>query len=193
MHNWRRRGRGGGLRITTRLDAHEAELIESLIDSMLELLDERSATAPADELSQLTGIEMGHSAPPDDLTLARLLPDFHRPDQDRELIADAVNGDLNAALRSVHEPAILAAKSDAARVVLSTLPPGGGDMTLTPAQAEQWLTAINDVRLALGAMLGIDESTPDRLPPDHPQAAHLDVYHWLTVVQELLVVALMGK
>ena len=40
-------------------------------------------------------------------------------------------------------------------------------------------------------MLAIDEDTPDQLPPDHPHAAHLDVYHWLTVMQELLVEALM--
>ena len=54
-----------------------------------------------------------------------------------------------------------------------------------------WLTALNDVRLALGAMLGISEDTPDQLPPDRPHAAHLDVYHWLTVIQELLVEAMM--
>ncbi|KQR99076.1 DUF2017 domain-containing protein [Williamsia sp. MIQD14] len=193
MQNWRRRGRGGSQRITARLDAHESELIASLVGSMTELLDERSQSAPTDDLSALTGIETGHSAPPDDATLGRLLPDFHRPDQDRELVADTVTGDLNGALRSVHEPHIIATKMSAAQVVLDTLPPGGGDVSLTPAQAEQWLTAVNDVRLALGAMLGVTEHTPDQLPPDDPQAAHLDVYHWLTVVQELLVVALMGK
>ncbi len=181
------------MRITTRLDAHESELIASLVTSMTELLDERAASAPTDELSALTGIETGHSAPPDDATLGRLLPDFHRPDQDRELSADTVNGDLNGALRSVHEPHIIAAKYAAAQTVLSSLPTGGGEVSLTPAHAEQWLTAVNDVRLALGAMLGVTESTPDRLPSDDPQAAHLDVYHWLTVVQELLVVALMGR
>jgi hypothetical protein len=42
-------------------------------------------------------------------------------------------------------------------------------------------------------MIGISESTPDQLPEGDPMAAHLDVYHWLTVVQELLVVALIGK
>ncbi|MBJ7290255.1 DUF2017 domain-containing protein [Williamsia sp.] len=193
MQNWKRRGRGGSIRITTRLDSHESELIASLVTSMTELLDERSDSAPTDDLSAITGIETGHSTPPDDATLGRLLPDFHRPDQDRELGADTVNGDLNGALRSVHEPHIIAAKSEAAQTVLNTLPSGGGDVSLTPAQAEQWLTAVNDVRLALGAMLGVTENTPDQLPPDDPQAAHLDVYHWLTVVQELLVVALMGK
>ena len=76
-------------------------------------------------------------------------------------------------------------------MVLDTLPSGGGDIALTEDQAAGWLSALNDVRLALGAMLGISEDTPDQLPPDHPHAAHLDVYHWLTVMQDLLVEALM--
>ena len=134
---------------------------------------------------------MGHVEAPRDATLGRLLPDFHRPDQDRELSADVVNGKLNAALRSVNEPKIIDAKLAAAQVVLDTLPSGGGDIALTEDQAAGWLSALNDVRLALGAMLGISEDTPDQLPPDHPHAAHLDVYHWLTVMQDLLVETLM--
>lgn len=181
------------MRITSDLDAAEAELIRSLADSMLELLTEREASAPVDELTAMTGIRTGHSRSPDDATLGRLLPDFHRPDQDETTAPDAATGDLNGALRSVHEPHIIAAKTGAAQVILDTLPAEGGALSLTEKQAEQWLTAINDIRLALGAMLGVTESTPDQLPDGDPMAPHLDVYHWLTVVQELLVVALMGK
>lgn len=179
------------MRICSNLDEHEVELLASMVGSMRELLAERESTAPRDELSELTGIPSGHSSAPTDVTLGRLLPDFHRPEQDRVLHSDVVNGDVNGALRSVHEPHILHAKMTAAQVMLDSLPPGGGDLALTEAQAMEWLTALNDVRLALGAMLGISEDTPDQLPPDHPQAAHLDVYHWLTVMQELLVDALM--
>ncbi|MXP22621.1 DUF2017 family protein [Gordonia sp. HNM0687] len=191
MRTWKRKGRGSSLRICSQLDPHEVELLASMIGSMQELLTERDASAPRDELSELTGIRVGHTEAPSDVTLGRLLPDFHRPDQDRELAADVVNGDVNSALRSVHEPHIIEAKLTAARVVLDTLPRGGGDLALTEAQAMEWLTALNDVRLALGAMLGISEDTPDQLPPEHPHAAHLDVYHWLTVMQELLVESLM--
>jgi len=49
------------------------------------------------------------------------------------------------------------------------------------------------VRLALGTMLGIGPEGPEQLPADHPMAGHLDVYQWLTVLQEYLVVALIGK
>lgn len=193
MRNWKRRGSGERLRITAELDAHESDLISSLITSMTELLDERQSTAPTDELAGLTGIESGHSTPPSDATLGRLFPDFHRPDQDESTTVDAVTGDLNGALRSLHEPHIISAKQEAAQVVLDSLPAGGGQISLSAQEADQWLAAINDVRLALGAMIGISESTPDQLPEGDPMAAHLDVYHWLTVVQELLVVALIGK
>ena len=47
--------------------------------------------------------------------------------------------------------------------------------------------------LALAAMLDLGPDGPDRLPADHPLAGHLDVYQWLTVLQEYLVLALMGK
>ncbi|MFW0796494.1 DUF2017 domain-containing protein [Gordonia sp. CPCC 205515] len=191
MRTWKRKGRGASVRICSNLDVHEVELLASMVTSMAELLTERESTAPKDELSELTGIPVGHASTPTDATLGRLLPDFHRPDQDHTLSADVVNGDFNGALRSVHEPHIIAAKMAAAQCVLDTLPAGGGDLALTEAQAMEWLTALNDVRLALGAMLGITEDTPDQLPPDHPHAAHLDVYHWLTVMQELLVEALM--
>lgn len=193
VRNWKRRGSGQRLRITTELDSHESDLIASLVTSMTELLDERQSTAPSDELADLTGIEAGHSEPPSDVTLGRLFPDFHRPDQDESTSVDAVTGDLNGALRSLHEPHIISAKHQAAQAVLDSLPDGGGPVSLTVAEADQWLAAINDVRLALGAMIGISESTPDQLPEGDPMAAHLDVYHWLTVVQELLVVALIGK
>ncbi|UPW11066.1 DUF2017 domain-containing protein [Gordonia terrae] len=191
MRTWKRKGRGDTMRIASQLDAHEAELLASMVTSMCELLTERADSAPHDDLATLTGISVGHSEAPDDVTLGRLLPDFHRPDQDDELSAEVVNGKLNAALRSVHEPQIIDAKLGAARVLLDTLPAGGGDLVLTPEEAAAWLTALNDVRLALGAMLGISEDTPEQLPPDHPHAAHLDVYHWLTVMQDLLVEALM--
>lgn len=77
--------------------------------------------------------------------------------------------------------------------MLDTIPPDGGRIALTDDEAEQWLTALNDVRLALGAMLGITEDTPAELPPDHPHAAHLDVYHWLTFMQDMLVDVLMSR
>lgn len=191
MRTWRRTGSGTQVRICSNLESYECQLLASMVESISELLVERGDTAPTDELSALTGIATGHSRAPEDVTLGRLLPDFHRPDQEDQLTAASVASDLNGGLRSVNEPQIIDAKLDAARTVLDTLPPDGGDIRLTEAEADRWLSALTDVRLALGAMLGIDDQ-PLRLPPDHPQAAHRDVYDWLSVVQGLLVEALMA-
>ena len=42
-------------------------------------------------------------------------------------------------------------------------------------------------------LLEIGPDGPDSLPADHPKAVHLEVYQWLTVLQEYLVLGLMGK
>ena len=42
-------------------------------------------------------------------------------------------------------------------------------------------------------MLDVGPDGPHRLPSGHPMAGHLDVYQWLTVLQEYLVLALMDK
>jgi hypothetical protein len=42
-------------------------------------------------------------------------------------------------------------------------------------------------------MLDIGPQGPDGMPPDHPMAGHYDVYQWLTVLQEYLVLGLMDK
>ena len=49
------------------------------------------------------------------------------------------------------------------------------------------------MRLALGTMLDIGPNGPEQLPAGHPMAGHLDVYQWLTVLQEYLVLGLMDK
>jgi hypothetical protein len=113
--------------------------------------------------------------------LARLLPDFHRDD-----------ATLSGGLRALHEPELLAVKDGVAAVVLDTCPARGGRVRLSDDQAQAWLSALNDVRLALGTVLDVTEDMPDELPPEDPRAPHLGVYHWLTWVQESLIQAVSG-
>jgi hypothetical protein len=160
---------------------------------MIGLLDERESSSPHDELEQLTGMKTGNSEPPDNATLQRLLPDFAKPADEAAGDGDEATDSLNAALRSLHEPAIIDAKRAAAQQLLKTLPEGGGKIELTEDAAHAWTASVNDLRLALGTMLEIRPEGPDRLPEDHPLAAHFDVYQWLTVLQEYLVLALMGS
>jgi hypothetical protein len=192
VRKWKRVETADGARFRSAFDAHEAALLKNLVASMIGLLDERESSSPHDELEQITGMKTGNAEPPDNATLQRLLPDFSKPD-DAAPSDDEAAGSLNAALRSLHEPSIIEAKRVAAQELLDTLPDRGGKLELTEDAANAWIAAVNDLRLALGTMLDIGAGGPDRLPDDHPLAPHLDVYQWLTVLQEYLVLALMGS
>jgi len=192
VRKWKRVDTPEGPRFRSALAAHEAGLLSSLVTSMLGMLEERESSAPADELHEITGMKTGNSTPPQDETMKRLLPDFHRPQNDHPAGSGTMES-LNSALRSLHEPEIINAKREAAQRLLDTCPKGGGKFELTEDDATAWAAAVNDVRLALGTMLDIGPNGPDALPTDHPMAGHLDVYQWLTVLQEYLVLGLMGK
>ena len=176
MDGWRKSGRGARQRIVAQFEAQEAAVLRGLVTEVRQMLASRADEAPSDELAVLTGLRTGPPTRPDDRVLARLLPDFTRDDPD-----------LAAGLRSLHEPELIEAKDAAAALVLDTLPAAGGRVELTRDQADTWLVALNDVRLALGTALDVDEEMPDELPPDDPRGPHLGVYHWLTYVQDSLV------
>jgi len=159
-------------------DPSEATLLRGLVGQVRDMLGARAAESPSDELAELTGMTIGPATPPEDRVLARLLPDFSREDES-----------LSGGMRALHEPELLAAKDGVAGVVLETCPVHGGRVRLTPEQAAAWLSALNDVRLALGTTLEISDDMPDELPSDDPRASHLPVYHWLTWMQESLIQA----
>ena len=176
MNGWKKSGRGSKVRLVASLEAQEAAVLRGLVAEVKQMLAGRTEANPDDELAALTGIRTGPSTRPDDRVLARLLPDFTTED-----------ADLAAGLRSIHEPELIEAKNAAATLVLDTLPETGGKIELTVAEADTWLVALNDVRLALGTALDVSEDLPDELDPEDPRAAHLGVYQWLTFVQDALV------
>jgi hypothetical protein len=172
--------------VTTKIDRQEAAVLRGLVTQIDEMLQARIAEAPQDDLAELTGIRTGPSTAPDDPILSRLLPDFHKMEDG----TSKEDRDSAAALRSLHEPELLDVKTGVAGVLLDTCPPGGGMVKLSVEQADAWLSALNDVRLALGTTLNVTEDMPDDLPDDDPRGPHLGVYHWLTWMQESLVTAL---
>jgi hypothetical protein len=180
VNGWKRSGRGAKVRLVATLEPQEAAVLLGLVGEVRRMLAGRAEENPADELAVLTGMRTGPSTKPDDHVLARLLPDFSTDD-----------ADLSAGMRSLHEPELIDEKDGAAQVILETLGPEGGKVELTPGQADAWLTALNDIRLALGTALDVSEDMPDQLPPDDPRGAHLGVYQWLTFVQDALVQARM--
>jgi len=189
VRRWRRVETVDGARFESVLEPHEVALLRNMATSVQEMLDGRQSAAPSDPLEALTGIRTGNPTPPQDGTMRRLLPDFVKDQRDSQGDGEQDNG----ALRSLHEPTIIDAKISVSQRLIDTLPSGGGRVELTEDDAEAWISAVNDIRLALGTILGIGPDGPDRLPAGHPMAAHLEVYHWLTVLQEHLVLGLMGK
>jgi hypothetical protein len=192
---------GGGTR--ARFAPPEAALLRNLIEQVMTLLDDPEDPAPRDtggdagsgapsargpedvpsaaELDAMLGLDEPAQAP-EDPALARLLPDAYRDDPDAA-----------GEFRRYTEQSLRSAKQETARTVLDTLPEDGGPVKLSGEQAQAWLRALNDVRLALGVRLGVTEEFEDQweeLDPADPRAAAFEVYAWLGGVQESLVQAL---
>jgi Domain of unknown function (DUF2017) len=135
----------------------------------------------AAELEAMLGMG-GTAQAPEDPALARLLPDAYRDDPDAA-----------GEFRRFTEQSLRSAKQESARIVLDTLPADGGPVKLSGEQAQSWLRALNDVRLALGVRLGVTEEFEEQwqeLDPVDPRSAAFEVYAWLGGVQESLVQAL---
>jgi len=165
------------------LEPAEASLIADLVDQVRQLLATRRTETPVDPLAEITGMSLGPSTPPADPAVARLLPDFSVDD-----------AELSAGLRVLHEPDLIAAKDAAAVVLLDSLPRGGGQVKLDEETAGSWITALNDVRLALGVRLEITEDDappPGADDPESAEAAMFATYRWLSAVQDSLVTALL--
>src|SRR5690349_24115495 len=82
VRKWKRVEGPDGARYRSSLAAHEASMLQSLVTSMLAMLEDRQTSSPADELEQITGIKAGNPRPPEDATMRRLLPDFYKPEHD---------------------------------------------------------------------------------------------------------------
>lgn len=209
MKAWQRKSSLGGPRVKSAMENHEVQILHALVSNVVDMLEQRRDSAPRDELAEITGMRSGHSKQPDEAPLARLLPDFHRPEKsDGPEGASGSNADRaavarahNSGMRMIHEPAIIDAKLASAAVLLRSLPARGGTVSLTMEQAQAWMGCLNDVRLGLGAVLletgavdGVPATDiPEFVPEDDPRSAQLDVYHWLTFMQDSLCTALTGS
>jgi hypothetical protein len=163
----------------------QAGVIRSLVSQVAELISADAETgdegAQAGDLEAELGLS-SHAEPPDDPVLARLLP-------------DAYSGDPEAAaeFRRYTEETLRSGKVASAQVVLASLPPAGGEVRLSEPECQQWLRALNDVRLALSVRLGItdeDDDLTESLAVDDPRSAYLWVYQWLAYLQDSILEAL---
>jgi len=160
----------------------EREVLINLAGQIIELLSERVDQSDDDPLAAMVGIT-SHDSPPDDEVLLRLLPNAY---------ADGVDA---AEFRRYTESVLRNKKKAHAmsmRVLLKSASDGG--IELDHENANAWLGAINDIRLALGVRLKVEERTHDELEllaPDDPLRGVYAVYSWLGWLQESLLQALM--
>lgn len=178
-----RRERSG--RIQLSLGAGEVEVVRGAFVDLLSLFDSHSLVpAPVDEIAP--GMPNPFGAPgstqlPADPVLARLLPDAYAEDAGAAgEYRRFTEGDLLAAKRA-NIGVLLAGLDEAA---------SAGRVRLDAETVHIWLIALNDLRLALGTRLEIDEDYEDRvaeLDPDDPRLPAFDLYEWLTALQDTLV------
>jgi len=185
-------------RVIATFTGFEADLLRSLASQMVELLrNERAepAAPSADAFEALMAEFSGATTIPEDPVLARLFPTAY-PD-DEEAAAD---------FRRFTEGGLRDGKAGAAALIIDTLEDAGLpeelredglviDVELTPGEAETWMRAFTDIRLALATRLGVEAGDEDywhSLPEDDPRSQAHDIYEWVGYLQETVVEALMS-
>jgi len=160
----------------------EREVLTNLVQQIIELLAERVDHHNDDPLAAMVGITV-HDTPPDDEVLLRLLPNAY---------ADQVDA---SEFRRYTESTLRQKKQAHAMAMRMHLQEAVDDVIeLDHDGANAWLGAMNDVRLALGVRLKVEENSHEDLEllaPDDPMRAVYAVYSWLGWLQESLISALM--
>jgi len=162
----------------------EREVLINLVEQIIELLGERTDNHMDDPLAAMVGITT-HDSPPEDEVLLRLLPNAY---------VDQVDA---AEFRRYTESTLRAKKyahSMSMRITLKSAI--DGIIEVDHDGANDWLGAMNDIRLALGVRLKVEQNSHEELEllaPDDPMRGVYAVYSWLGWLQESLIVALMDE
>ncbi|MDT9698679.1 DUF2017 domain-containing protein [Streptomyces sp. P17] len=191
---------GGGAAVA--LDDVEISIIRSLAVQLLELLGPGPGGETTDDpLAEL--FADGPSEPPADPVLRRLFPDAYSDPEGTPGPQEAEEQRAySAEFRRYTENDLRAGKRENALAVIRSLDElsssagdGGAVLKLSPEESRQWLSALNDLRLAIGSRLDIvDEDDTDllyRLPDEDPRKPMVMAYLWLGGLQETLVSTLM--
>jgi hypothetical protein len=157
--------------------AEEAAVLRGLLAQLAEMVAPDEPADP-DPLAAMVGIGTATSVP-DDPVLARLFPDAYGDD------AEAA-----AEFRRYTETSLRERKRSNAQRAMATLDNPGKEQRLDPETTAAWLGALNDLRLALGTRLGVGEDWAAQygaLAEDDPARVALELYDWLSWLEESLV------
>ena len=129
----------------------EREVLTNLVEQIIELLAERVDHHNDDPLAAMVGITM-HDTPPDDEVLLRLLPNAYADQVD----ASEFRRYTESTLRQKKQAHAMAMRMHLKSAV-------DGIVEVDHDGANAWLGAMNDVRLALGVRLNVQENSSEDL------------------------------
>ena len=165
----------GRVRLT--LEPVEQMILVSLLDQVAHLLQpEPPGSSHSDPLAALLDLHLDTAVEsPTDPVVARLLPDAHRDDPD-----------IAAEFRRYTELDLRREKVARVHRALTLLTGTEEPVVVDVDAIEDWLRALNDVRLALGTRLGIrDDLSGAQVSEDGVPARQ--VYEWLGWLQDSLL------
>jgi hypothetical protein len=137
-------------------------------------LEPTEASLLAEMFDDLSGLLADPDA--DDPVIQRLYPQGYTDDEA-----------ASAEYRELVESDLRAERTGRLQACRAEVPPGGGRVELDDEAADRWIRVINDLRLAIGTRLGVTED--EELPATDESGM---LYHWLSAVQEMLVMHLMA-
>ncbi|HET6908420.1 MAG TPA: DUF2017 domain-containing protein [Mycobacteriales bacterium] len=158
----------------------ERLILAGLAGEVMQLL--AAEESDADPLAAMVGMSDEAVAAPDDPAVHRLLPDAY---DDPEGAAE---------FRRLTDAELRRGKSDRLSRLVDALSAEGQPIELSSDEADGWLSAINDIRLVLGVRLDVSDDFGDwrsSLAPDDARLPLVAAYDWLSMVQEMLVEAVL--
>ena len=159
-------------KITLKLDDAELGVLSRLFEQMAELLNDSESESNSDPLAKMLNMS-GSTQISDDPALARLFPNGYTDDEH-----------ASADFRRFTEQDLRATKIAALATVRENLNDWTGKSTVSAQQAQDWLKALNDLRLVLGTRLEITDEVEIDFEADEP-GIHL--YNYLTYLQGTLI------
>lgn len=186
--------------------SQESHVLINLTEQLLELLGEGASHASheVDPFLHLVGFG-ANEAPPEDPVLRRLLPNAYEEDEAaaefRRYTEHGLREKKRAHAMTIYEALI---PQDEEWNADNPIDRGSIEVEIAPIQVMDWLSGLNDLRLALAVRLGIENVDRRRESSDgpgvhqryelmkesDPMKAVYAVYNWLGSIQQSLIESL---